>query len=122
MRSETLEFENPDGLRLAARLDLPESDPAAWALFAHCFTFSKSFRAVSHVSRVVATQGIAVLRFDFTGLGASGGMLVLLSGGVLGLLGAWARTVTKACVTAAPTGRSTSKAMAALSSSTSLLT
>ena len=74
MPSETLEFENPDGLRLAARLDLPEGDrPVAFALFAHCFTCGKDVKAAYYISRALNRAGVAVLRFDFTGLGQSQG-------------------------------------------------
>jgi putative redox protein len=59
---------------LAAVLDLPVDDePVAYALFAHCFTCSKDYKGVSRVSRALAAEGIAVLRFDFTGLGESEG-------------------------------------------------
>jgi putative redox protein len=58
---------------LAARLDLPAGGPIAYALFAHCFTCSKDVIAASRISRGLVQQGIGVLRFDFTGLGASGG-------------------------------------------------
>ncbi|MFB6271855.1 MAG: alpha/beta fold hydrolase [Salinibacter sp.] len=74
MPFETLHFENPDGDALAARLDLPEGEPpCAFALFAHCFTCSKDLRAVGAISRALNRQSIAVLRFDFTGLGESEG-------------------------------------------------
>ncbi len=74
MPSEPLEFENPDGLRLAARLDLPEDGrPAAFALFAHCFTCGKDVKAAYYISRALTRAGVAVLRFDFTGLGQSQG-------------------------------------------------
>ncbi|MCG8605286.1 bifunctional alpha/beta hydrolase/OsmC family protein [bacterium] len=67
-------FKNADGVNLSARLDLPLSDPpVAFALFAHCFTCSKNLRAVSNISRALNREGIAVLRFDFTGLGESEG-------------------------------------------------
>jgi uncharacterized OsmC-like protein/alpha-beta hydrolase superfamily lysophospholipase len=58
---------------LAARLDMPPSAPRAYALFAHCFTCSKDIFAAARVSAGLAERGIAVLRFDFTGLGHSGG-------------------------------------------------
>ena len=74
MRFEKLTFENDLGDRLAARLDLPvDGDPIAYALFAHCFTCSKNLKAVANISRALNRQGIAVLRFDFTGLGESEG-------------------------------------------------
>lgn len=74
MRSQKLYFENGRGQRLAANLDLPVAGaPGAYAVFSHCFTCSRNLRAVVHISRVLTQAGIAVLRFDFTGLGDSGG-------------------------------------------------
>ncbi|MGD8702403.1 MAG: bifunctional alpha/beta hydrolase/OsmC family protein [Desulfosarcina sp.] len=74
MKFENLTFRNADGEMLSGRLDLPlESDPHAYAIFAHCFTCSKQTKAVAAVSRALTSKGIAVLRFDFTGLGDSGG-------------------------------------------------
>ena len=74
MRYEKLTFENDQGDHLAARLDLPvDGTPIAYALFAHCFTCSKNLRAVANISRALTRQGIAVFRFDFTGLGESEG-------------------------------------------------
>ncbi|HSP74905.1 MAG TPA: alpha/beta fold hydrolase [Cryobacterium sp.] len=72
-QSERLEFPGSQGAELAARLDLPESTPRAYALFAHCFTCSKDVLAAARISRALTDFGIAVLRFDFTGLGQSGG-------------------------------------------------
>ena len=66
-------FPGADGQRLAARIDRPEAEPRAWALFAHCFTCSMDGRAASRIARALAARGLAVLRFDFTGLGASEG-------------------------------------------------
>jgi pimeloyl-ACP methyl ester carboxylesterase len=71
--NELIRFPGTGGLQLAARLDCPVSTPRAYALFAHCFTCSKDSLAAFHVSRDLAAQGIAVLRFDFTGLGNSSG-------------------------------------------------
>ena len=68
-----IEFEGASGHRLAARLDSPSGTPRAYALFAHCFTCSKDIHAASRISSGLAERGVAVLRFDFTGLGASGG-------------------------------------------------
>lgn len=74
MSSIRLTFPGSGGAALAARLELPEGEaPRAYALFAHCFTCSKNLNAVGHISRAVAAEGIAVLRFDFTGLGESEG-------------------------------------------------
>ncbi|MCZ6747744.1 MAG: alpha/beta hydrolase, partial [SAR324 cluster bacterium] len=64
-------FPGAQGQTLAGRLDLPESPPKAYALFAHCFTCSKDIFAATRVSTALTEQGIAVLRFDFTGLGSS---------------------------------------------------
>ncbi len=72
-QSEKLVFPGSLGSPLAARLDLPEATPRAYALFAHCFTCSKDVVAASRISRALTEFGIAVLRFDFTGLGQSGG-------------------------------------------------
>lgn len=73
MKTQRLEFTGHDGAVLAARLDLPVGKPAAYALFAHCFTCSKDIPAARRIAQRLASLGIAVLRFDFTGLGHSGG-------------------------------------------------
>ena len=71
---EKIRFKNADGNALAARLDRPDGEsPCAFALFAHCFTCSKDLRAAGAISRALTRHGIAVLRFDFTGLGESEG-------------------------------------------------
>ena len=67
-----VEFLNQSGEKLAGLLELPKA-PRAFALFAHCFTCSKDFVTASFISQSLAKQGIAVLRFDFTGLGSSDG-------------------------------------------------
>nr|WKN35860.1 bifunctional alpha/beta hydrolase/OsmC family protein [Tunicatimonas sp. TK19036] len=67
-------FLNAEGHQLAARLEMPANHkPHAFAIFAHCFTCSKNLTAVTHISRTLTQMGIAVLRFDFTGLGESQG-------------------------------------------------
>jgi uncharacterized OsmC-like protein/esterase/lipase len=66
-------FPNTNGEILAGKLELPVGTPKAFALFAHCFTCSKDFVASSVISKSLADRGIAVLRFDFTGLGNSQG-------------------------------------------------
>ena len=73
MPTERLTFTGHDGAELAARLDLPEGPHLATALFAHCFTCSKDIPAARRISARLAGAGIAVLRFDFTGLGHSEG-------------------------------------------------
>jgi putative redox protein len=70
---ERVEFAGALGERLAARLEHPSGQVAAFALFAHCFTCSKDLKATRRISRSLAERGIAVLRFDFTGLGESEG-------------------------------------------------
>lgn len=73
MRSERFDFPNAQGETLAATLDLPLGEPIAYALFAHCFTCGKDSLAAKRIAEGLSAQGIAVLRFDFTGLGASAG-------------------------------------------------
>ncbi|MEX0408177.1 bifunctional alpha/beta hydrolase/OsmC family protein [Aquibium sp. LZ166] len=68
-----LEFPGHSGAQLAARLDMPNGPIRAYALFAHCFTCSKDLLAVRRIAAELARAGIAVLRFDFTGLGSSEG-------------------------------------------------
>ncbi|MBT7953469.1 MAG: OsmC family protein [Gammaproteobacteria bacterium] len=66
-------FENQQGEVLSGLLETPDGAIQAYALFAHCFTCSKDIAAASRITRGLATKGIAVLRFDFTGLGNSDG-------------------------------------------------
>ncbi|MEL6287236.1 MAG: alpha/beta fold hydrolase [Pseudomonadota bacterium] len=73
VRSEKVTFTGALGETLAARLDLPDGAPRAYALFAHCFTCSKDVFAAARIAQGLADRGFAVLRFDFTGLGASAG-------------------------------------------------
>jgi len=74
VKSHRVEFQNEDGHTLSGRLEMPDGDvAAAYAIFAHCFTCSKDYKAITYVSRTLAERGIAVLRFDFTGLGESEG-------------------------------------------------
>jgi len=73
VHSEKITFPGAHGHDLAARLDSPVGRTRAHALFAHCFTCSKDVFAASRIATALAERGIAVLRFDFTGLGASGG-------------------------------------------------
>ncbi len=71
--SQKLTFPGSSGEALAARLDRPAGEPRAYALFAHCFTCSKDIFAAARISEALVERGIGVLRFDFTGLGASEG-------------------------------------------------
>ena len=72
-RSEKIEFEGSQGETLAARLERPAGPALGWALFAHCFSCSKDIHAAQRMARRLTGHGFAVLRFDFTGLGASQG-------------------------------------------------
>lgn len=71
-RSERFDFRNANGDLLTGRLEMP-SRARAFAIFSHCFTCSKNVKAATKISRGLSAHGIAVLRFDFTGLGNSEG-------------------------------------------------
>ena len=74
MKFRQLHFKNDKGEDLSASLEMPVTErPMAYALFAHCFTCSKDLSAVVNISRTLTQRGLAVLRFDFTGLGGSEG-------------------------------------------------
>ena len=72
-RIERITFAGSGGDDLAARLDLPAGPPRAFALFAHCFTCGKDLRSAGRLATALTEAGYGVLRFDFTGLGNSGG-------------------------------------------------
>jgi uncharacterized OsmC-like protein/pimeloyl-ACP methyl ester carboxylesterase len=71
--TERFQFAGEGGHQLAAALDLPDGPVHAYALFAHCFTCGKDVLAAKRIATALAVKGIAVLRFDFTGLGSSEG-------------------------------------------------
>jgi putative redox protein len=73
MPAERFDFFNAEGGRLAGLLDSPAAASQAYALFAHCFTCSKDSHAAKRIAEGLTALGIAVLRFDFTGLGSSEG-------------------------------------------------
>ena len=73
MRAERFDFPNREGRTLTALLEQPDGVVDDYALFAHCFTCSKDSRAARQIAQSLAGRGIAVLRFDFTGLGSSEG-------------------------------------------------
>ncbi len=74
MKTRKIKFTGSQGDKLAARIDSPDGSTNKGAvLFAHCFTCSKNLRAVGHISRTLTDHGMAVFRFDFTGLGESEG-------------------------------------------------
>ncbi|MFT7589908.1 MAG: alpha/beta superfamily hydrolase, partial [Limisphaerales bacterium] len=75
MASTKLQFTNSEGLTLTGKIDMPaDGKPGAYAVFAHCFTCNKNLTAVRTISRALNQEGIAVLRFDFAGLGESEGV------------------------------------------------
>ncbi len=74
MPTEKFQFPGADGQMLAASLDVPDgAPPMAYALLAHCFTCGKDVLAAKRIAEGLAKHGIATLRFDFTGIGASEG-------------------------------------------------
>jgi putative redox protein len=73
MPTERFQFTGSEGQQLAAALDTPDGPARAYALFAHCFTCGKDVLAAKRIAVALAAKGIAVLRFDFTGLGSSEG-------------------------------------------------
>src|ERR1700747_643508 len=73
MPAERFDFTNPQGEKLPALLDRPDGPIRAVALFAHCFTCGKDNKAARLIAHGLTSHGIAVLRFDFTGLGSSEG-------------------------------------------------
>lgn len=72
-RTEQITFSGTNGNHLSAKLDFPTEKPKDYALFAHCFACSKDLIAEARISRALTQQGIAVFRFDFSGLGQSDG-------------------------------------------------
>src|SRR5262249_42607110 len=73
MGPERFDFPNAAGEILAGRLERPSREPVAYALFAHCFTCGKDSLAAKRIAEALTARAIAVLRFDFTGLGSSDG-------------------------------------------------
>lgn len=73
MPSKKIEFTGALGETLSAKIDLPDGNTKAYALFAHCFTCSKDLKAVGNITAALTEVGIATFRFDFTGLGQSSG-------------------------------------------------
>ncbi len=71
---ESIHFENRNHESLAGVIHFPDAGaPHAFAIFAHCFTCTKNLKAGVNIANAMAASGIAVLRFDFTGLGESEG-------------------------------------------------
>jgi alpha/beta superfamily hydrolase len=72
-RSTQIKFLGALGDEITGLLDLPDGEPRAFGIFAHCFTCSKNVRVVPEIARQLTGEGLALLRFDFTGLGQSEG-------------------------------------------------
>ena len=68
-----VDFPGSGGQSIAGRLDIPADEPLAFAIFAHCFTCTKDLKAATWIGRELVDHRIAVLRFDFAGLGESSG-------------------------------------------------
>lgn len=73
MDAQEITFTGTGGEDLVGTLDLPPKEPEGYALMAHCFTGGRNHPATKRVSRALCERGLAVLRFDFTGFGDSGG-------------------------------------------------
>jgi esterase/lipase len=73
MSAQKIKFFNLNNQLLAAILEVPENEIKGYAIFAHCFTCNKNLTAVKNIGKALNSKGIAVLRFDFTGLGESEG-------------------------------------------------
>ncbi len=74
MSTKKITFENSRGEKLSAKIELPiDQHPHNFAIFAHCFTCNKNFRAVRYITQSLCAEGFGVLNFDFTGLGESEG-------------------------------------------------
>ncbi|MBY0397213.1 MAG: alpha/beta fold hydrolase, partial [Thermoleophilia bacterium] len=72
MRSEPFDFDCADGRRVRGRLDRPDGQVRAYALFAHCFTCGKDNLAATRIARALAAEGVGTLRIDFAGIGEAG--------------------------------------------------
>jgi alpha-beta hydrolase superfamily lysophospholipase len=74
MKTENVNFVNRSGYQISGLLDVPSEGPArVYALFAHCFTCGKDLKPFANLNAALTERGIGVLRFDFAGLGKSGG-------------------------------------------------
>ncbi len=72
-RTVKFPFSNSRGQKLAGLLEMPEGEPLFYGVFAPCFTCTKESHAAHKICRALTHHGIAMLRFDLTGLGESEG-------------------------------------------------
>jgi putative redox protein len=73
-KSIKFSFPNGRGQMLAGVFDLPTRHaPLYYGVFAPCFTCTKQSHAAAKVCRILAENGVGMLRFDLTGLGESEG-------------------------------------------------
>jgi len=74
MATEKIRFIGAFGDSLSAKLDWPDGrKPRAWVLFAHGFSVGKDLKPIRTISQTLVKYGFGMMRFDFTGLGESGG-------------------------------------------------
>ncbi len=70
---EQFEFVGSQQARLAGVLHRPAGKAKGSVLLAHCFSCSKDIHTMTRLAKGLADSGYAALRFDFTGIGQSGG-------------------------------------------------
>ena len=74
MRTERVELESANGMRLAGEIDWPEAAPPLPAVvFSHGWGSGKCSPRNLVIAQRLAEAGLAALRFDFTGHGDSSG-------------------------------------------------
>ena len=74
MKIKRFTIEGHDGYEMAAELDLPDDGyPEYFCIYVPCFTCTKNIRVLKHISKQLVSRGVALLRFDFPGLGESEG-------------------------------------------------
>ncbi|MFT6106643.1 MAG: putative redox protein [Rickettsiales bacterium] len=71
-KSNKIKFTGSLGELLSASLDSPKN-PKSYALYANCFTCNKDLNTVNRIAKYLNKEGIALFRFDFTGIGKSNG-------------------------------------------------
>jgi len=73
MPTEVMSFVGGAGAQLEGVLHRAEGEPKGAVLLAHCFSCGKDLHTTTRLANALARAGYAALRFDFTGLGDSGG-------------------------------------------------